>query len=764
MRVKAGLEGVKLLSEVRWEGLSLKFRPSGLADRAPFGTHHLTRLNAALWYECLSRNQKMDVKRVICDLGLKGLDDSQLLGVLKKTSDFFFKHHGDAPNGRSWRVWVGTDTWFGAATEKEEGAFDEIASDVQSWVDPRREDVPQWDERRDWIGKGFRWIRENRPVHFRKGGWTISEMIQRPSEWMANGASSGIGISGTRKTKASAILRGGAELIKNQLYRSDPLEYNVYIKNERKKNRGTVAAGDSVWLQMVFVFRGLKEALSESFPTSVDGGVPLKKWVKWCQRLGDGRSCGMPIDQSGFDHVPTVSEVHGLLSYLVDQARQQVGWTQEQEEVSILLLARLLDGGEARFKALGKERRFKVRHGILSGWYVTATLDTFLNVCEWAGMCVKGGVSPEFSEYQCFQGDDVNHVGHSFGWCTRVAEAYRSTFDVHPSKFWIRTDAGEFLRNVYGAKDGLPFRSGYLARSIPSMFYAQRWSDGGMTARSLISSWSDLCSRAGPQSVRLCLAMMESDLRGFLGESSVRVRAWLSTPTPFGGGGVYPPAAGQAWFSLTEKDMGIQKNEYDSGRPRTGWDELSAEGLREIRDASRSFAHHLGLGPEESYLAMDALVSGLVLKRKQKQKQKETLVPIARPKYSGKLRPSRRMPNPPRLVGDPFWYGPVLLQRARDHDLGGVLDLVSPLDRTTVTQAYHGWSRNVWMDWLVGRLPTTNPQVFGRAKDVCGSFKRPLLVTGGHMTRERLCNLAWGSQQLGRLDLLHDKYLVHMAA
>jgi hypothetical protein len=666
-----------------------------------------------------------DVKWIVERLGLKSLHDGALKVMLKAISEAYFKMHDLLPHGKSWRVWVGTDTFFGSASTKLPGVDEAIVEDLEEWTNPTPAEHPQWDDRRALIKRGMELTR-NRNMRFTKKGWNVDGFIGRMSEWIANGASSGPGLDGTRKTKASMLLQRGCDGIRQMLFDNSDLSYTTYIKSERKKNRATVAAGDSVWLQMCFVFPGLSDAVASVFPSSLKGGVKLDQWLTWCRRLKGGKNVAMPIDQSKFDHIPTKEEVHDAVFDLREKARSMAGWTVEQELVSEILLTRLKHGGTISFKKSSGMWTGPVHHGILSGWWMTAALDTYFNGAEYLAICERARVIPRLDDDEmCFQGDDVNKVGGNYAENCAIAGEYQKVLNVHPSKFWISTKCGEYLRNVFwwDHNNDRPCRSGYLARSVPSMLYAQRWTSGMMSARSIVDSWSSLASRSG-NSV-LCSELCVEDLLGFFGQGTSRsdIQDWLRTPTAIGGAGVLPHHGGRL-LQCTEEERGLDKNEYEKGLTRTEFSDLPAS-ARAMAIASGHQISAILPGNQAARECVDTLVGATHLKGG-KNTVRQVLGP-ARDLGNMSVRSKPGVPSRPQFDMDPMFHTPLLRARIQDKDLDGVCDLFEVYEADRIRHFHRTWSRSVWIRWLMDKLPSGVPTTFGYATDVakkCASLMR----------------------------------------
>jgi hypothetical protein len=582
---------------------------------------------------------------------------------------------------------------------------------------------------------------------------------------MANGASTGDGVPGTRKTKVSMLLREGRDGLHRLLMDSGIPDYNAYIKSERKKNRGTVAAMDSMWVQMAFVFPGLLKAIDSLFPTSLSG-LKLNDWLTWASRMRSGTVVAMPIDQSKFDHIPTSGEVADIVEWMVSQARTMPGWSNEQGLVAEILLYRLRQGGTITYKSGNRTRRAQVRHGVLSGWYITAGLDTVLNGLEYVAICQRSQVTPALKrEEVCFQGDDINKVGGNYHENCRIAEEYGAVLNVHPSKFYIDTGRGEYLRNCFGwdHQQNLPFRRGYVARSIPSMLYAQRWSQGMMNARSIVNSWSDLASRSG--NTAACREHCRRDLFGYF-KTKVSMRTiddWLSTPTPAGGAGVLPYRMGQRMVSCTEQALGLKKNEYESGLFKTELQDLPPTARHQARKFGIQISQKIpALQQVAPTAVVDTLVGATHLKNKKPQPDQELLdgLPIEFTECGG----NRVVPPRPNIKIDPMYSSPALRQMARDRNLDGILSLIDPGDVDRVKRYHKLWSRNVWISWLLGELPSDNLSSFGTANDVCSHVKVQMLWPAGKVTMARVRGCAAAAVMRSRAKLGACRHLREMRA
>jgi hypothetical protein len=748
----------------RVTGLKTKYKAKGMEKRAPLGSATLIRKQFGTWWSVMPPQVRSNLKLLIHKLQLNRLNDEHLRLCLGKISDMYFKHKGNAPFGgcNAWRWIQGTNQFFGSATPDVEGQVEAVKEDIVSWVCPEPGDDDKWDEKRKICDEACTVMESEWLDVSSERGWSVTEFVSRISEWVANGACTSDALEGTRKTKVSMILRGGVAGIKKLLSASEKVKYRIYLKNERKKVRGTTAAPDDIWIQMAFVFPGLNKVLGKKFPTSLDGGISMKRWYLMCQALRKG--CGMPLDQSGFDHVPTKDEIVRLVEWLVSQARRMPGWSSEQERVSRILIKRMREGGEMEFEHRGDSWFYEVNHGILSGWTWTAALDTILNIGEWVACCRRAGVSMSLTwSLLAFQGDDVSLHGATEEEAVRVAMEYKKCLDVHPSKFWIDVD-GEFLRTWFGWDDvnHKPFRSGYPGRMIPSIHVAQRWSDGTMTAQAIVKQWSDLISRGGVRSA--CVAHMLNDLCGyFVHASREDVRCWLRTPKALGGAGCMTYQGGR-YVKCTDKELSKVASTYADVQHATGFSDLSAQAKVQVRRTGNHLRNILGMPKSVSPAAvMQDLVSGVRVKKNAPQ-QRETLTKTTSP-HRGFLNTVRRpAPTPPKPAFDPLLSAGAIQDAINRKDMRTLLELIKPSDRPKVLAYHRRWSRNVWIDWILGRLPTDKPSVLGVASDVCAIHGGQTWLPTGKVTRERVTAVNMIAEQDARLRVLSDSYHSAMAA
>jgi hypothetical protein len=426
------------------------------------------------------------------------------------------------------------------------------------------------------------------------------------------------------------------------------------------------------------------------------------------------------------------------------------------------MLAQLRDGGTITFKAKGKTWTGPVTHGILSGWFITAAIDTLLNGTEWMALCKRAGFPPKLTrETTCFQGDDVIKVGGGYLENCKIASEYQKTLDVHPSKFWISTSEGEFLRNVFGwdHNNSRPFRYGYVARSIPSMLYAQRWSNGMMNARSIADSWSSLASRSGNVSASLkhCL----NDLAGYFGSvDHSLIRSWFATPTALGGAGLMPYSGGDL-IRCTEHEMGLKKNEYEAGSYKTEAADLSTDSRLSAIAFGKQICQILKI-EAKPLDCVDTLVGALQLKKgkelpKQKLEKADLLGPLTCVGVSG-------VPDRPKFVMDPIYHTPLLRSKIRERDLAGVCALFDACEAPRISDYHKNWSRSVWIDWLCGTLPKPTVTQFGFASDVCAFHAVNMCWPSGKVTSQRVRACAAAASCSGRQVLLTNTYLHGMCA
>nr|UFT26914.1 RNA-dependent RNA polymerase [Drosophila-associated totivirus 4] len=700
----SGVVGETDWSEAWTEGLTRKYRPyyEGGHTPAPFGSGSVKGLLDLAW-DLLPITVSAEMGATFHPFALQTRSNGWLVTFFKELS-ILFKHHGPLLS-RHWRFYINWELCFGAPPT-DEAARAAFAEEVTDWVESARpEDLPGSDRER-LILMGLKMVAATVPP-MTAGRRRAKEWLLWPSSWLTSGASSEAGLVGVSKTKVSSYFSHDLERLHGSLYASGDPVYRATIKRERGKHRNIVNAPWDLFLQQSFVCDGVEEHLAKYIPTSLSKRFGVTSWTEWLRM--EGSAVAVPIDQSGFDHVPSGRVLHAALQYLFSLGSEGDG---ERRVVADVLLKRM-----GRGVILFGDRSWVHKRGVLSGWRVTSILDTLLNYAESLAVHAACHVPLPLPHLQCYQGDDALLYERSWSDAYAVAQKYCSVLPVNAKKFFLATDRTEYLRFVLsGGK-----RLGYPIRGVASTYFSQAWQSGGsFSPASLASTWSLLASRGmrRDRTVSHCVR----DVGAFLRAPLAQVRDWLATPCCMGGfgcvelgckewtsieqsGEVMETLDGTAWDPLTQASApwallpGTSRSLLVKRAREVGLPGLAAQGLARYLSAGSSLVRggvkwrtkRLGTG----WFSSGSSSTGL---------------------HRGGLGAWRRGVDyklpPPRFD---WLYASSALRTCSDEEL----DLVfGRSGGDAVRMVKDRMPRSIWIDWVRGRSSVPSCNFWGAASDV----------------------------------------------
>jgi hypothetical protein len=283
-----------------------------------------------------------------------------------------------------------------------------------------------------------------------------------------------------------------------------------------------------------------------------------------------------------------------------------------------------------------------------------------------------------------------------------------------------------------------------------------------MTAPAIVKQWSDLISRGGDRDK--CIAHMTKDLRGYFNTTSNgQIAQWLRTPKCLGGAGVLPWSGGRL-VRMVDKELSAIKGEYVAKQQATKFDDLSAKAKGEVRRTGNYIRNMVGMPSRLSpKVVMEDLVSGVRV-NKTKPEGRERLEERSCPMSGLFSMGKSHAPKPPRPAYDPLLCAGPIRSALREDDVELLMELIEPSDRSRTLEYRRRWSRNVWISWVEGQLPTDKPSVLGVASDVCGLYGGKTWIPSGKVNRERVEMANVLAEMENRKLVLRDTYHAAMAA
>jgi hypothetical protein len=671
-------------SDAWFVGLQQKYRPKKEVWASfPIGSGEAKKqLGTQLSDRGFLRNRGR-VTDLLMSLRFDEIPNGWLVGLFKELSEVA-KKWGEVLWPDMWMDLVGFEASFGAPPVQ--GA--DFSAQLESWVETPKPGDARGSDTRRVVEEGLREV--GRKLFVFKKQLGVREFLVSPSKWLANGASTGTRLEGSKGTKFSTYLASSRGELMRDLMSVEPPKNVVNPKRERTKTRNTVSSDWDLYLQMKFLCQGVEEALESVFPTTLGKRVQqLRRWNMWRNKLRN--SIGVPIDQSKFDHVPWMELLIAMIRMLAEAARKQSPEPELHARITEIVITRIRAGS-----VNWEGKSWKHLRGLLSGWALTSALGTLLNYVEFVGVTiVSGGVMPADDEL-ALQGDDDLIFTRSWNAAVTVVKTYMRVLPVNPGKFFVSANRTEFLRMVI-----TPDRvTGYAARAAPSLFYANAWAGGKMTVQSTISSWARLVQRGCSLDDVRHHAI--NDVCGFTRAPRQHVEDLLATPKAVGGMGLETRANGK-WRAVRE-DFLADEGPFEARRVARTDPERVPPKVR--ASAAANMASHGGVFSDMAVAraAADGVLVGVqgtswgaALDQKVSI-ETVNVIPVPHLLFGKFVNVA-----PPRTTIDPIFLAPVLRVMIR-RGWEAVAGLFEHRDRELVRSRWSSWGRSVWFDWVTGKL------------------------------------------------------------
>jgi len=269
-----------------------------------------------------------------------------------------------------WKDLVGFELYFGAPPINGE----KFPAQIEEWVNTVKPEDAEGSDRRRVTEIGMQKIKQTEILF--PDQMSVAEFFDNPSRWLANGASTGTRLPGSKGTKFSTYLNSTkADLMQALMSKATPGNV-VNPKRERGKNRNTVSSDWDLYVQMKWLAQGAENAMESIFPTTLSNKInAIDRWSAWRRRVRS--SIAVPIDQSKFDHVPWMDLLEVAIRYLCDSARKKSPEPDLHRRITDLVVQRIRAGSVS-----WEGKTWKHVRGLLSGWAWTATLGTLINYVE----------------------------------------------------------------------------------------------------------------------------------------------------------------------------------------------------------------------------------------------------------------------------------------------------------------------------------------------------------------------------------------------
>nr|DAZ87835.1 TPA_asm: hypothetical protein [Becan tricladivirus 3] len=669
---------------------------------------------------------RMSECHLFCGLGVKSyIEISKSLTVVsKKGRELFF------PNG--WFALIDLNTWAGY--NMSASLEDEVARQVPEWIEDELDvdmvDSILWKHLQSKAMDHYFTtsisddvlLNSRRAVSFK--GW-----ISNPDNWVTAGASSTKGKVFTRgkewvKSKGNkgnvAYFLNTDEVYDNCMNIKES-ELKPVVKIELgKKNRLIIKVNDYVNLVASYTGRMAMRMLKGNPNSSLFMNVnqQFNMWLGWLNLLKGKASFSYPYDAPSFDQKIKTIELHNYFDWKRRLLDKTLSSEYKNEYLAMCDLAH-----EQYFNqyCLVGDRKVKLDHGMVSGYFDTAIGDSVISVSR--NKALIDSLNAAMSRWEIRrdnsvgQGDDFCSVGNSLLlYCLHFKIVNECGWGAHREKNYIAFDNCEFLRK-YCSVDGR-FVRGYLSRKIPGLLYRDPIKRGGSIGipwlRERIGQLNVLACRGGDISKVQDLVLQEIRMirRSKKGMFNVRDSQSIAlSPASFGGAGIYLSDAivddVGGWCKVNK----LMRDEDKSDVPVLSG--IYLENYEMVSNIIGSDFKH------------DLLDNQLVGQLVDQPKQEDYLYVT----YSEKVKSGRAHSSvklvvaPKKIVGIAGWMStPLIMKTVASDAIKSCVDrrrfdllpsIADPVSIDRIINMSKRWKRATFYDWLDGKLGLKSPLVLG---------------------------------------------------
>jgi hypothetical protein len=422
----------------------------------------------------------------------------------------------------------------------EEKDLEEFAETIEHWVTPKDKFVDHSPEK-------FIELFENK-LHQHVTSLPTMVEYQSVQEWLAHrttwaGSGSSYTFAGhdfklsekVDHTKWAYAWTSTDEELLAAFWEDTPAYHKVIQKREVGKVRAVISADMKTYMRMKYLHDTYVKNLYNDWALSPITMRKVNQLEMW-RRIAMIEGVRMPIDQSEFDQQQLKICVLLIIAYWAYQCPDARLMPIFETLLLSLLIAEVIMKAWDKVTATIKVIRFLYKNGVLSGWFWTALIDTVINYLT--AMMVLHLMSVTATMLYC-QGDDSAYEFKSMIEAILVWAAYvQLGMIVNPRKFYISARNDEFLRKVVVSEDDKKVLTGYPARSVTSILWANPVGDEEIESETLLSArlaqWHLLSARLNCDIYQLPIFR---DLTGVSHLNAFQVREWLHSPRSFGGGG-----------------------------------------------------------------------------------------------------------------------------------------------------------------------------------------------------------------------------------
>jgi hypothetical protein len=447
--------------------------------------------------------------------------------------------------GKLWQYLEGIDRLGGYMNVKN----DKFNEEVEHWV--RKQEKPKWfmDDFKKALKRLIPMLSQNRSIEY----ISPKEYLSNVENWITPGSTriklgeyEGLKIP---RTKTMLGHFGNQAELYSLMQSATPSVGLAIPKRETSKIRPVIASDIGTYFKMDYVFKYIEEDIagSELSTLFMSRKQQLSMWFYLSKRLPE---VTFPLDQGNFDQNISADMIIAVLNALRDFYVPRFPFLARW----FGLIVHAIKTGYV--KTLD-EIKFLWQGGVLSGWRITAILDTIINLAQLIACMIRMGEQDIQGAITLLvaQGDDDEIRLDRAGTADYILNYYNEAgFEANPTKMFVSDtkyrskSRDDFLRiNIFWDRC-----IGPPARGINSVLWAdpsKRMLPRGLDrVQSTIASWQLLASRGCD--LDKVKKYMVKDLKGLLDWSEAKVMDLLETPKSVGGMGVFPDFNRKRWLSL----------------------------------------------------------------------------------------------------------------------------------------------------------------------------------------------------------------------
>lgn len=487
------------------------------------------------------------LRAVLALISASGGAEDHLLREAAKAVGSWARHYGSEATGMDWRFLVNFESMAGPSAAPSD--LEAVVADVHDWLGSPK--AHAWRGSESMFYDAFDRAVDELLVLNEVQWLPLEEWLAEPDLWLTSGGGAGaplVQVEGGKVKRGKPARLLGMERAEVHKLMDDTHSSvaSVFFKLEPGKVRLVTSdsLGSYLWQAylMGFVERALRGADWSILWMSQRQAFEFRDQT--VSELGSVQC--LPLDQSKFDHYVTDRMISSITRRLVDAVP---GWMRSSAE----RVREILNDAWYTLPASGgaEPQRFRKRNGNVSGWRMTAFINTVCNCAQFIAISRLTNCYQSYILLNALGDDTLVNVTNIYA-AERIVAGYAECgFVVNPAKGFLSSKEGEYEKRIARADVqallGLPLRVG------GSILYRKPWRDdlpvGLDRLRELAETWASFARRLQP-ALRLdaLLRYQIIDMSRASGLSEQQVHQWLHTPASAGGAGMLP--WGRRWLKI----------------------------------------------------------------------------------------------------------------------------------------------------------------------------------------------------------------------